>query len=247
MEHKDIVADLHTHTIASGHAFSTVAEMVTGAQQKGLKMLAITDHGPNLPGGPHLYHFSNGHIIPRQYPGLELLWGVEANIVDVEGNLDVPEQYLDLLDIVLAGFHPEAGYDNRGIEDNTRAFIAAVRHPRVQILTHPGNPYYPVDYERVIPAAKAYGTAIEINNSSFTGFRKGSFEVCCEVAKIAKRHGAPLVINSDAHIACQIGTFDKSLEVARIAGLEVSDVINTSIESIRAHLKGKKARVEACR
>src|SRR5512146_3220126 len=52
-----IVADMHTHTIASGHAYSTVNELAHAAAAKGLAAMAITDHGPALPGGPHLYHF----------------------------------------------------------------------------------------------------------------------------------------------------------------------------------------------
>lgn len=238
-----IIADLHTHSIASGHAYSTVMEMVAGAREKNLEMLAITDHGPALCGGPHPYHFSNGHVIPRQHGNLELLWGVEANVVDAEGRLDLPEQYLNLLDIVLAGFHPEAGFDNSGIEENTRAFAAAIRNPRVHAITHPGNPYYQVDFERIIPLAAEYHTAIEINNSSFTGFRKGSFEVCTEVAKLAKRYGAPILVSSDAHIAAQIATFDKSMEVLNIAGIDESQVINTSVEKIKAHLARKTVKV----
>lgn len=237
----ELIADLHTHTIASGHAYSTVMEMVAGAKEKGLKFLAITDHGPNLPGGPHVYHFSNERVIPRHHGELELLWGVEANVISEAGELDVPDVYLEMLDIVLAGFHPEAGYDNQGIEANTRAFAAAIRHPLVNAITHPGNPYYPIDYEQVIPMAKEYGTAIEINNSSFSGFRKGSLEVCSHVAKLAKRYGAPVIISSDAHMAHQIATFDTAIEVATRARLTEEDILNSSLEGI-AKIRAKKLR-----
>lgn len=237
----ELIADLHTHTIASGHAYSTVMEMVAGAKEKGLKVLAITDHGPKLPGGPHMYHFTNERVIPRHHGDLELLWGVEANVINEAGELDLPDNYLAMLDIVLAGFHPEAGYDNHGIEANTRAFAAAIRHPLVNAITHPGNPYYPVDYDQVIPMAKEYGTALEINNSSFSGFRKGSYEVCSEVARLAKRYGAQVIISSDAHMAHQIATFDTAIEVATRGGLTQEDVLNASLEGI-AKLRSKKLR-----
>lgn len=42
--------DLHTHTIASGHAFGTIWENARAAKDKGISVLAITDHGPSVPG-----------------------------------------------------------------------------------------------------------------------------------------------------------------------------------------------------
>ena len=39
-----ILLDVHTHTVASGHAFSTLQEMVRTAADKGLQILGITEH-----------------------------------------------------------------------------------------------------------------------------------------------------------------------------------------------------------
>ena len=75
-----LVADLHTHTVASGHAYCSVNEMAQAAADVGLEMIAITDHGPNMPGGPHLYHFGNIHVVPSVIAGARVLKGVEANI-----------------------------------------------------------------------------------------------------------------------------------------------------------------------
>ncbi|MBC7345768.1 MAG: PHP domain-containing protein, partial [Clostridia bacterium] len=116
-----IVADLHTHTVASGHAFSTVKEMAEAAAQQGLHMLAITDHGLAMPGAPHKYYFENLTFCPRFMFGVEILRGVEANIIDYDGNLDMPPELLDRMDIVLAGFHDATGYKKGGIEENTKA------------------------------------------------------------------------------------------------------------------------------
>ena len=82
----DLKIDLHTHTIASGHAYSTLLENLQEAKGKGLKMLAITDHGPQLAGGPQLFYFGNLRVLPREYLGVELLRGVEANILDSNGS-----------------------------------------------------------------------------------------------------------------------------------------------------------------
>jgi putative hydrolase len=68
----EIIADMHTHTVASGHAYSTVNELAQAARAKGLKALAITDHGPTLPGGPHLYHFGAMRFIPTLIDGVRI-------------------------------------------------------------------------------------------------------------------------------------------------------------------------------
>ena len=49
-----IIADTHTHTIASTHAYSTLLENVGYAKKAGLRAIAITDHGPAMPDAPHM-------------------------------------------------------------------------------------------------------------------------------------------------------------------------------------------------
>ena len=77
-----MIADMHTHTIASGHAYSTVNELAEAASLKGLQAIALTDHGPRLPGGPHLYHFAAMRFIPKEIAGVRIFLGAEANILD---------------------------------------------------------------------------------------------------------------------------------------------------------------------
>src|SRR5512143_2863595 len=101
----EIIADMHTHTVASGHAYSTVNELARAARDRGLKALALTDHGPALPGGPHLYHFGAMRFIPPWIDGVRILRGVEANIIGPDGTLDMPDSYLDKLEFVMAGLH----------------------------------------------------------------------------------------------------------------------------------------------
>ncbi|MGI6120647.1 MAG: PHP domain-containing protein, partial [Desulfosporosinus sp.] len=84
----DIKVDLHTHTVASGHAYSTISENAQAALRKGIKLLGMTDHGPSMPGTPHLYHFGNLSILPEELYGVRILPGVEANITNHEGELD---------------------------------------------------------------------------------------------------------------------------------------------------------------
>ena len=69
-----IELDVHTHTIASGHAFSTLQEMAQAAADKGLKVLGITEHSPGVPGTCHPIYFRNLHVVPRRMYGVELMW-----------------------------------------------------------------------------------------------------------------------------------------------------------------------------
>ena len=239
-------ADLHTHTMASGHAFSTVKEMVDYAGNKGLKLIAITDHGINMPGGPHEYYFSQLLGLPCNVNGVDVLKGVEANIIDTNGNLDMPERVLQSLDIVLAGFHCNTGYEGASAEDNTRALIAAIQNPYVHIITHPGNPEFPVDIDAVVQAANKAGKALEINNNSFSLSRPGSSSRCSHLARIAARTGTLVSINSDAHNCFQVGGFSEALEVAINAGIRPQQILNTSrklVHSYTVNLKQKLKKI----
>jgi len=233
----NIIADMHTHTMASGHGYSTVNELAAEAARKGLSALAITDHGPALPGGPHMYHFGAMRFIPETIHGVRIFRGVEANILDILGTLDLPENYLGKLDYVMAGFHEGCGFDNQGTARNTEALIHAMANPRVKAVSHPGNPVFPLHYEAVVEAACRTGTALEINNTSFSISRKGSKPICEELAGLIARHGAPVVIGSDAHIAQMVGVFDDALKAVVAAGITETQVINSSEERLLRFLE----------
>ena len=97
--------DTHAHTTASGHAYSSVREMMQAAGRKGLKALALTEHAMAMPGTCHEFYFSNYKVVPREWDGVRLLAGAEANIMDYKGRLDMPEGYLRKMDLVIASLH----------------------------------------------------------------------------------------------------------------------------------------------
>lgn len=232
----DLKADLHVHTIASGHAYSTVGEIVSEAKNKGLELIGITDHGPQMPGGPHLYHFGNLRVIPSELEGVEILKGVEANIIDYEGNLDMPERYLQILDVVLAGFHTFC-YPGGSIEENTEAMIKALLNPYVDVVVHPGNPEFKVDFEKLVEASTEFGKAIEINNSSFLTSRKGSSGHCKDIIKLVKQKGTKIVVGSDSHIALDVGRFDRAQEELMCAGVSEEQIITSSKAKVKEYLR----------
>ncbi len=230
------VADLHTHTIVSGHAYSTIQENARAAREKGLLAVAITDHGPAMPYGPQPFYFGNLYTLPPVIEGVRVIKGIEANIIDPDGSVDLPERYLKRLEIVLAGFHSEC-LEPSSVEENTAAAIGVLRNPWVHVLVHPGNPQFPVDYEKVVMAAADNGKIIELNNASFCRARAGSKDNCEVIARLCAKHGVRVALDSDAHFSAHVGDLDESVRAAERAGIPPEYVVNCSMDGILAILR----------
>ncbi|MGQ9475189.1 MAG: phosphatase [Actinomycetota bacterium] len=241
----EIKVDLHVHTVSSGHAYSTVEECARWAAEKGLEAIAITDHGPAVPGSGNIYHFWNLKVIPRRLHGVIILRSVEANILDTEGTLDLPDKVLAALDVVHAGLHPYTGYQGEGVEENTAALLAALRHPLVDIVVHPDNPAYPVDMEAVVEEAVKEGKALEVNNSSFHYTRGGSEENCRRMVRLLAERKGLVAVGSDAHVASFAGEFREAIEILRETDIAQDSVINYSLERLEEFLawRGKPLRL----
>ncbi|RKD22363.1 putative hydrolase [Caminicella sporogenes DSM 14501] len=234
-----LILDTHIHTISSGHAYSSVHDYVKAAIQRGIELFAITDHGPAMPGGPHIFHIGNQRVIPREIDGIEILRGVEANIINYDGKIDIEERYLKRLDLVLASLH-DVCIKPGSVEENTMAFINVMKNKYVDIIAHPGNPKFPIDIDKFVKAAKENDVIIEINNSSFTNpGRKGSRENCIEIAKKAKELGVKIIAGSDAHISFDLGKFDKVIEVFKLVQMPEELIMNISKEKLKRYLKNK--------
>ncbi len=230
--------DTHTHSVASGHAYSTIDDLAKGARRRGLAGFVLTDHGPAMPGGTHQYHFGNLRILPERIRGVRFLAGVEANIMGLDGSLDLADYLLARLDFVLAGFH-DICLAPMSLEDNTAAMIAALANPRVDAISHPGNPLFPVDKRAVVRAAVKYGKALEINNGSFR-VRAGSMEPCSELAAVCAEEGALVLCASDAHYWRDVGNVPVALSVIRKAGIAEDRVLNASVERFMDFIAGRK-------
>jgi putative hydrolase len=231
-----LLIDLHNHTIASGHAYSTVYEIIMEAKRKGLKIIGITDHGPSMHGVLGEDFTGNLNILPNSYNGVEVKTGVETNILDQEGSLDIPERRLKRLDIIIAGLHDVVikPWDKNG---NTIALIKTMENKYVDIISHPGNPVFPIDKEAVVKMAKETNTLLEINNGSFYNSRVGSKENCYEIAKLCKKYKVPIIVGSDSHFVADVGRFDEALELLETINMPEELVINTSIEKFKEFMK----------
>ncbi len=236
--------DTHTHSVASGHAYSTIDELARGARRRGLRGFVLTDHGPGMPGSTHPYHFGNLRILPPRICGVRFYSGVEANIMDLDGRLDLADYLCIRLDFVMAGFH-DICYKPRNRDENTQALIAALANPFVDAISHPGNPQFPVDQRAVVRAAVEHGKALEINNSSFR-IRKGSDASCASLAELIAAEGALVVCGSDAHYWRDVGKVPLALAVIKAAGIREEQVINASERGFMNFIAGRKsARITA--
>ena len=231
--------DVHTHTIASGHAYSTLIENAKAASEKGVKVLGTTEHGCDMPHAPHIWYFNNYKVLPRKMYGVTMLYGVEANIKDYDGNLDMDDNVLCQMDVVIGSVHAGAVFKVGSIEENTRAFIKTIESGKVDILGHIGNPQVPINFEKVIKCAKENNVLIEINNSSFTTSRVGSFENCSKVAEICKKLGVRIIINSDAHFCTKIGEFNEVCSMLESIDFPEDLIINKDPNEFLMMLKEK--------
>ena len=124
----ELLFDLHTHTVSSGHAFSTLKENIEEARKKGLLALGTSDHTSAMEGAPTPKFFSNYRAIGREILGVRIFRGVEANVMDYSGRLDMEEKLLQEMDYVIASLH-SACIRPGTQEENTDALIGAMDNP----------------------------------------------------------------------------------------------------------------------
>lgn len=209
---KTPLLDLHTHTIASGHAYSTIQEMARAAADKGLQILGITEHAPGIPGTCDPIYFRNLHVVPREMYGVRLLLGVELDILDITGRLDLDEAYYRICDIRIAGIHSlcwEGGTRNQ----NTEAMVNAIRNPWTHIISHPGDGTAELDFKPIVEAAHETHTLLEINSSSLKPCRKkdAAQPNNIEILRLCKQTDTPIILGSDAHISFSVADYEYAL------------------------------------
>jgi DNA polymerase (family 10) len=225
-----IKGDLHSHTtLSDGKA--TLEEMAEAAIDLGYAYLALTDHSAS-------HGFGNNVTAERLWKRIEevrefnealegndfrLLVGSEVNI-GTDGALDYDDDLLAELDWVIASIHTSFRDD---AEFMTSRMIAAIEHSEVDCIGHPTGRLltrrdpYPLDIEKVIEAAAASDTAMEINGNPH---RRDLSDVH---ARLAAEAGVKIVLNTDAHAPVHFDFMVYAVATARRAWLEPNDVLNT--------------------
>ena len=234
----NIVADLHTHTIASGHAYGTIREMALAASERKLQQLGLTEHAPGIPGTVDPFYYVNLSAIPRELYGVKILHGSEINVLN-DGTLSLSQEYVDRLDYAIVGIHARLCYDNHGAERNTDNLISCMKNEKVHFVSHPDDDHTPLNYERLVPAAKKYHVALEVNNSSLMKPEKrlNCVENYRTMLALCMEHRVPVVVNSDAHDPSRVGNFTLAVELIERFGFDNSLVLNTDVSKVEEFIR----------
>ncbi len=240
-----LVADYHTHTVHS-HGKGTVLANVAAAARAGLAEVGISDHGPaNLFGvgvrdlGSFEQIRAEAEEAMARVPGVRVLTGVEANVISLDGRLDVPRSLQERLDYVMAGLHVlvrpadwieaagvwavnlagrySATFARRARALNTKAVVEAVRRNEIDAITHPGY-RLPIDTPELARACAARETALEVNTSHP--------HTTVAFVQAALREGVDFVVGSDAHQPARVGDLAAGARLLEAAGVPWERVRN---------------------
>lgn len=239
----NIEVDTHTHTVLSGHAHSTLLENAAAAAQKGLKGFVMTDHGPNLPGACPEFNLATYPFLPSHIKGVRIYPGVESNIIDFSGAIDVQEKHLAFTDYVIAGLH-EVVMKPGTKQQNTQAVIGALSNPYVDIIAHPDNAAYALDYEAVVKEAAKQNKLLEVNNHSFV-YRKGGVANAAIYLPLCKKYGVRVAVSSDAHFALNMGKHDLAVSIIKEHGFPEELVVNLTIQRFESYIAERRKRIDA--
>jgi len=235
--------DLHTHTTYS-HGKGSIEDNVKVAVRKGLTKIAVSDHGPGHRGyGVKRVKFKEmrreiEELKPR-YPEIEILLGVEANVINKSGALDVKRDEFEFFDFVLAGYHygafgEEPAHDaavhaknlvyqglnkanNRLKNTNTDLMLKAIYENDILYITHPGAKY-DIYIEEVAKACEDKGVWMEVNNSH-PFLNAAQLRVC-------EKYDVSFVIGSDAHVPHRVGNCENAVSRIIESGIDAERVLN---------------------
>jgi putative hydrolase len=231
--------DLHTHTIASGHAFNTIYEMAEAASKKGIKVLGIVEHGPETLGSAKEVYFECLDRAPKKLYGVKLLFGAELNIINEQGGVDLSESTLKRLDFA-SGFHIASLYKGSK-ESQTAAVVEAIKNPYVSVIVH--SYYRPIDtdIEKIAQAACDNNKLMEISLTHFDNSWKTlsgeRLERLKKMIEIIKKNNYKVLLGSDAHVITEIGIDTSFQKSKKELGLTDKDVANNDIKYLRKFIK----------
>lgn len=230
---KEYLVDLHTHTIACGHAYSSFEENLKVAKDKGLKVFGYSEHGPDMPGSADIQFFKGILAIPENINGIRVLKGVEANIIDYNGNIDMDDLTLKNLDYVIASCHSVI-IKPSSKRINTKTLIKTIKTGKINILGHIDDGLYPLNYKKVVKVAKKYNVLIEINNSSMrVGGRKNAAENVKTIMKYCMKYNHHVIFNSDAHMSSYVGGFANCIRLKELCNFREDLIVNSDIEKLK--------------
>lgn len=232
--------DLHTHTIACNHAYSTLSENIKAAAEKGFQVMGYSEHGYGMSGTTDILYFLNFRAIPDVIHGVRLLKGIEANVFEYDGTI-LEESILWRMDYVIASLHTNC-LEPGTKEQNTKAVIGAIKNPWVDVIGHPDDSRYPMDYRAIVKAAKEYHKVLEVNDSSLEpdSFRQNARENYIEILKLCQEYKVPILLSSDAHFFDRVGVHDRAWALSEELGFPEEQILNTDISNLNFIMERRK-------
>lgn len=230
---KKLVADIHMHTLASGHSYGTIREMVDGAKEKDLKLIGISEHAPGIPGTCNPIYFNNFEVVPRFIKDVEVIHGSEINVLN-DGTLSLEQRYIDHLDYAIVGIHTLC-YKDAGKTQNTLNLIECMKNDKVHFVSHPDDDHTPLDYEMLVKAAKEYRVALEVNNSSLIKKeqRLNCYENYKTMLKLCEKYQCPIIVSSDAHDPSFVGEFTLAEKLLEELNFDEELILNNDIDKLK--------------
>lgn len=232
-----LIADYHTHSKFSrfGHGKNSIEQMVYYANEFGLRELAITDHGFK-----HFFRTTKENLKRARrliddyntWSKTKILLGIEADILNERGDLDIDDDVLDLIDVLIVGYHKCIKTDfanffgkvknsKSAITKATNAFINCLERYPVTFISHI-NADLKLDLFKIGSVCKEKNVYIEINNSH-SEWSRSQMEALLE-------SGCSFVVNSDAHCSDDIGKVDKAFDVIKRFKIPTSKFANLEFE-----------------
>ncbi len=238
----NIKVDTHSHTLVSGHAYSTIQEMAKMAREHGMEEIAFTEHAPKMPGTCGIFYFENLKIVPRERYGIKMLFGTELNIMDSEGTVDMRDGLLKHLDIVIASIHTPCFCGERTKEAVTRAYVNVMKNPYINIIGHPDDSRFPIDYEVLVKTAKETGTLLEVNNSSLRedNKRENADENIRVMLEYCKKYEVPITTGSDSHLDLDAGKLNLAEQILTECHFPEELIVTTSLEKLKPYVNRYK-------
>ena len=238
----EIIADLHTHTLASDHGYSTIQEMCAQAATRKLKALAITDHAPGMVDSANSWHFGGMWIVPRFIEGVALLRGAELNVQDFEGTLDLDERSIQSLDLVIASLHSYVLHP-ASRDENTTLLEKLCRHGHIDVIGHPVKDFE-FDYEYIARVAADTGTALELNGLILFNHGDGraaeTVEQTKRLVRACMKADTQMTVSSDAHISFLLAAFNGIPDMLDELGTPPELVVNSSARNLNRFLKSRR-------
>jgi putative hydrolase len=236
--------DFHSHSLFSGCGLHSIVELLSYAKSVGLSALAITDHGTALGG-----HISSPFFdrLQNPVPGIRLLKGQESNVIDERGTIDFPMKFLKYTDILLVGLHPLLKPLPKKADYTDMLITALEKNPYIDIITHPNDEAFPVDYDRLAAAAKRLDMALEFNNSKVL-YKRVPMEATEKLIIACKRAECRVAVNSDTHALHEIGLDNSIRPLMDKAGFPKDLVVNETTERAYAFIEERrKVKLAFCK